>query len=44
MCPFGLTYAADGRVPRCKVLVGNCCTVHSLVHYGGNGGLSYVVA
>ena len=23
VCPFGLTYAADGRVPRCGVLVGN---------------------
>ena len=41
--PFGLTCAADGRVPRCGVLVGNCCTIHSLVHDGGNGGLSHVV-
>ena len=23
VCPFGLTYTADGRVPRCGVLVGN---------------------
>ena len=43
VCPFGLTYATDGRVPRCRVLVGNCCTIHSPVHYGGNGGLSHVV-
>ena len=27
--PFGLTCVADGRVPRCRVLVGNCCTIHS---------------
>ena len=29
VCPLGLTCAADGRVPRCGVLVGNCCTIHS---------------
>ena len=27
MCPFGLTCTADGRVPRCGVLVGD------FVHY-----------
>ena len=43
VCPFGLTCAADCRVPRCGVLLGNCSTIHSPKHYGGNGGLSHVV-
>ena len=40
--PFGLACAANGRVPRCGVLVGNCCTI-LIVHDGGNGGLSHIV-
>ena len=34
---------ADGKVLRCAVLIGICCTLHSIVHYGGKWGLLSII-
>ena len=53
VCPFGLTYVANGRVPRCGVLVRNFVQyilLYTMVEMGAslmllfNGPTSYNVA